>query len=389
MHLNDLELHYENYEPVEISTKYFEEAADNPYYWVAFGRSNGEETIDPLEDFFDTDEDRAAFWAALPYTDWAQQRDNSELPQVELKKRIVRRGDESWEILVPIDFQYPNKPLSSSASNVVKSEFRSTVDEKPQSKFGTREISDHSINIQLGCNIQCLYCWAAERAVSNGQVKSRDEWKNEQIKSMYFKKGALQFQKYDGVVMYPTTHDITRNFLNSHVKAVRGLLVAGNNLLICSKASLYCMEKIAKVCTDFQHCVTFMVTITSLDEAQSIFWEPNAPLPSERLAALKYLYEEGFETSVIIEPLLQGPCSAMGIYEAVSPFVTDSIWIGTMNSVDVRVDVSIPENARAVEAIKRYHSIDNLRFLYDSMKNLPKIKFKNSITRIFEKDSTK
>lgn len=89
-------------------------------------------------------------------------------------------------------------------------------------------------------------------------------------------------------------------------------------------------------------------------------------------------------TSVIIEPLLQGPCSALGIYQAVSPYVTDSIWIGTMNSADVRVDVSIPENARAVEAIKLYHSVDNLRFLYDSMKDLPKVKFKSSITRIFK-----
>lgn len=79
----------------------------------------------------------------------------------------------------------------------------------------------------------------------------------------------------------------------------------------------------------------------------------------------------------------------MSIYEAVSPYVTDSIWIGTMNSVDTRVDVSIPENARAVEAIKLYHSIDNLRFLYNSMKDLPKVKFKSSITRIFEQDSVK
>jgi DNA repair photolyase len=132
-----------------------------------------------------------------------------------------------------------------------------------------------------------------------------------------------------------------------------------------------------------------MVTITTLDEAQSVFWAPNAPLPCERLAALEFLHKEGFKTSVIMEPLLQGPCSALNVYQAASPFVTEAIWIGTMNMAEERVDVSKPENARAVEAIKRYHSIDNLRFLYETMKDLPKVKFKNSITRFFEKSPEK
>ena len=92
---------------------------------------------------------------------------------------------------------------------------------------------------------------------------------------------------------------------------------------------------------------------------------------------------------MIIEPLLQGPCSALSIYEATFPNVTEAIWIGTMNMIDERVDVSDPHIAKAVEAIKRYHSIDNLRFLYESMKDLPKVRFKSSITRIFDKNSEK
>lgn len=257
------------------------------------------------------------------------------------------------------------------------------IEEKPKAKFGTREISDISANIQVGCSNDCKYCYAAHRAVSGGYVKGREMWGKDILKSSQ----PIFNRKYDGVVMYPTTHDITRRLLNSHCQAISEILEAGNDLVICSKARLECLQRVAKVCAGYKDKVTFMVTITTLDEGQSVFWEPNAPLPCERLAALEFLRRAGFRTSVIVEPLLQGPCSALGIYQAVSPYVTEAIWIGTMNMIDERVDVSNPDNVRAVDAIKRYHSIDNLRFLYENMKDLPKVRFKSSITRIFERKS--
>jgi len=272
-----------------------------------------------------------------------------------------------------------------AASHAESKSMQPVIEEKTKAKFGTREISDISANIQVGCSNDCKYCYAAHRAVTGGFVKTRDAWGKDLLKSSQ----PMFNKKYDGVVMYPTTHDITRRFLNSHCQAISEILEAGNELLICSKARLECMQRIAKVCADHKDKVTFMVTITTLDEAQSVFWEPNAPLPCERLAALEFLHVEGFKTSVIIEPLLQGPCSAQSVYQAVSPYVSEAIWIGTMNMVDERVDTSNPDNARAAEAIKRYHSVDNLRFLYESMKDLPKVKFKSSITRIFEKEATK
>lgn len=345
---------------------------------------------------------------------------NTEENAIPSKETSVRKRSANWKAspLVQIDdYRYPilqpnsttsEKPYfphpgneSAERPTYQQPELEMAVEEAPsvieplstppsvevpklQTKFGTREFSDHSVNIQTGCINNCKYCYAAERAISGGYVKSREAWPNAQLKSMYQQKGSISFKKFDGVVMYPTTHDITSRFLYSHVEAVTALLKAGNDLVICSKTRLHCMERIAEACALYKDKVTFMVTITSLDEGMSIFWEPNAPLPCERIASLQYLHSQGFMTSVIIEPLLQGPCSALGIYQAVSPYVTDSIWIGTMNSADVRVDVSIPENARAVEAIKLYNSVDNLRFLYNSMKDLPKVKFKSSITRIFK-----
>lgn len=259
------------------------------------------------------------------------------------------------------------------------------TEKKSKAKFGTREISDFSANIQVGCSNNCRYCYAAHRAVTGGYVKNRDAWGKDFLKSS----PPIFGKKYEGVVMYPTTHDITRRYLSAHCHTISQILEAGNELVICSKARLDCMQKVAANCDGYKDKVTFTITITTLDEAQSVFWEPNAPLPCERIAALQFLHEKGFKTSVIIEPLLQGPCSALGIYQAVSSFVSDAIWIGTMNMVDQRVDISTSDNAMAVAAIKCYQSIDNLRFLYYSMKDLSKVKFKSSVMRIFEKEVTK
>jgi hypothetical protein len=100
---------------------------------------------------------------------------------------------------------------------------------------------------------------------------------------------------------------------------------------------------------------------------------------------LEFLHREGFKTSVLVEPLLQGPGSAIDIYNRVIDHVSDEIWFGTMNHVDTRVDASNPENAKAVALIKRYHSKENMRFLYDTMVDMPKVRFKRSIVALNEK----
>jgi DNA repair photolyase len=253
--------------------------------------------------------------------------------------------------------------------------------QKATQKYGTRELSETSINSLIGCSNNCIFCYAAHNAVEKEFVSSRAAWAFEKAR----RSQPDLSTKYSGRVMYPTSHDITPKYLPMHINVVRSLLEAGNELLICSKARLGCIKEIAKVCAIHKAKVVFMITVTTLDETQSIFWEPNAPLPAERILTLEYLHREGFKTSVLVEPLLQGPGSAIDIYNRVIEHVSDEIWFGTMNHVDTRVDASNPENAKAVALIKRYHSKENMRFLYDTMVDMPKVRFKRSIVALNEK----
>jgi DNA repair photolyase len=240
-----------------------------------------------------------------------------------------------------------------------------------------RESSEFSANIQVTCSNDCAYCYSAVVAVEKGYVRNRAKWAND-----FLKKTVPSFnRKYDNIVHYPTNHDVTFRNLDRHCTAIREILEAGNDLVICTKPSLRCMEAVARVCTDYKNKVTFRLTITSLAEAQSVLWEKYAPLPAERIATLKLLFEQGFRTEVFAEPLLQGAGSAMDIYNSVYPYVTESICFGAMNMVDKRVDTTDPVYADAVANIRRYQSDNNLLFLYNSMKDLPKVTFKNSIAK--------
>lgn len=64
----------------------------------------------------------------------------------------------------------------------------------------------------------------------------------------------------------------------------------------------------------------YAATLTSLDDAFSLKWEPSAPLPADRLAALKAFHRAGIWTWVSLEPVLDVKAS-LAIINATHGFV--------------------------------------------------------------------
>ena len=124
------------------------------------------------------------------------------------------------------------------------------------------------------------------------------------------------------------------------------------------------------------------VTIGSMHPTLCKFWERNAPSPQERLEALQYAQDSGFETSVSMEPILHGVEDAVATFRTVEPFVTEKIWIGAMNSPDSRVDTTNQNFKRAVADLKGLQSRSELLRLYEILKNEPKVLWKESISKI-------
>lgn len=253
--------------------------------------------------------------------------------------------------------------------------------DKNREGTGTKEWSEKSYNIQTGCKHNCLYCYARANALRFKQIASPEEWTSEVIREKAVMKN---WSKHEGVIMFPTAHDITPDNIKPVIETLTRMLIAGNHVLIVSKPHLHCIEKICRELSDLKSQIMFRFTIGSHDPNVTAFWEPKAPSPKERIMALEYAYLNGFHTSVSMEPMLGGYNQALKTFAGVKPYVTDTIWIGKMNKVRSRVDLSIPHNMEMVLGIEHLQRDSEIIRLVNKLKNEPKVRWKDSIKKVME-----
>ncbi len=249
---------------------------------------------------------------------------------------------------------------------------------------GTKEWSEHSYNISQGCSHGCLYCYAREMALRNGRIRAATDWHRELVNPG---KVSQSSRRFDGVVMFPTSHDITPAVLPAALQTLRNLLAAGNKVLIVSKPHLAVIKTICQVLANHRQNILFRFTIGSLVESNCAFWEPGAPSPKERIDALRHAFECRFQTSVSVEPMLGDVESMCQLVEAVAPFVTETIWLGKMNGVTRRVDQRIPGAKQALALIQDQQSDVNIRRLFLILKGNHKIRWKESVKEVLRKST--
>lgn len=244
---------------------------------------------------------------------------------------------------------------------------------------GTAEWAETRLNISKGCPHGCLYCYACHIALRYKSIGCRDEWRNEKLTQNAFR---TSFPLKKGVVMFPSSHDITPLNLYRYTEVLRLALEAGNQMLIVSKPHLDSIQKIVGEMVRFRSQILFRFTIGSLDDDLTHFWEPGAPLPGERLAALAHTFNAGYDTSVSIEPMLAGVEGTLQVVEAVYRHVSETIWIGKLRKPRERADMTAPGVARAVELIKGQQSDSEILRLGELLSDNPKIRWKDSISKI-------
>lgn len=142
------------------------------------------------------------------------------------------------------------------------------------------------------------------------------------------------------------------------------LLEPGNDVLLTLKPHLSVVQHVCKEFTQYKEQIQFRFTITSMNEANLKQWEPGAPSFYERFKALEHAYLMGYKTSISIEPILDRDLDDLErLVKTLLPLVTESIWLGLMNHVKNRVIVDSRE-------------------IHNRFKNVPLIRFKDSITNI-------
>ena len=253
-------------------------------------------------------------------------------------------------------------------------------------KTGTREWSESSVNIQLGCEHGCRYCYARYNAVKRFKWCTDEQWLDP---SIIMSRVTRSYLKRAGVVMFPTTHDITLRNLSESICVLRKLLKAGNKVLLVSKPHIGCISTICDELLKYRKRLMFRFTIGSLDDYILRFWETNAPAFGERKQCLMYAWSRKYQTSVSCEPFLDCEVDKIvALYELLKPYVTLSFWIGKLRHFDKRVvleGATDDDRERLVEPLRAAQSDEFVLGLCQRLNKEQMIFWKDSIRKVIEK----
>ncbi|MBN2335278.1 hypothetical protein JXL21_06925, partial [Candidatus Bathyarchaeota archaeon] len=238
---------------------------------------------------------------------------------------------------------------------------------------GTKEWADYNVNCVKGCSNDCRYCYAKMMGKRFGRC-TEETWKNMKINEAAVKKN---YPKFKGRVMFPSSHDIVDEpkIIDACFKVLTKLLQAENEVLVTSKPNLHVTEEIINQFSEYQDHLQFRFTITTNNDRLLSFWEPNAPRYEERKESLILAYKEGYKTSVSIEPFLDK--DPINLITELEPYVTESIWVGPMNYIP-RKNIS-EEDEPQYTRIRENIEAENLKKIYDELKDMEKIRFKDSL----------
>jgi DNA repair photolyase len=253
---------------------------------------------------------------------------------------------------------------------------------------GTREWSEESRNIGNTCSHACVYCYACYNAVNRWKkIKSKKEFMKEVVNEKQVNK---KEHKVNGVVMFPTAHDITPYYLPYAEKKILNLLKAGNEVLIVSKPHAYCIGLLCEHLVDYKDKVMFRFSIGTLDEAVAKKWEPGAPEIVERIQSLRTAFDNGYKTSVSCEPVLpvkEGYCEAgIKLYNEMERYVTDTIWFGKLNKPEQRIMTRSKKlDKELIKEVNEFQSDEAILEFVKIIGGRDKVAWKDSVKEIIKK----
>jgi DNA repair photolyase len=267
-------------------------------------------------------------------------------------------------------------------------------------KTGTKEWSEASLNVCVGCAHGCLYCYARANALRRGWIARGEDWTTERIRpENWIRRQRPCRRRVEGTVMLPTTHDLTPATLDACLLALELAVGFGNRVLVVTKPHLPIAQEVIRrlgnfFLPEFRALIEFRVSLGSYRDPVLRFWEPHAPPAEERLACLAAFHAAGYRTSVSAEPLLSPP-DAADLVAMAAARGAEEIWIGALNQIRARTswalavgtDADRTRLEREIADLEARQTPAAVRGVYDRLSRLPddvrrRIRWKDSYQRL-------
>lgn len=241
-------------------------------------------------------------------------------------------------------------------------ESRKSIAKEYKDAIGTSQWSDMSYNIlstKSACFNDCRYCYVKPMFRRFKIGGDRNVTLTPDLDEKKLEKGWNSHSK-SKVIMFPTSHDIFESIVDAYIKVAKKMIGAGHKVLCVSKPRLNCIKKICNELKNSKDQIIFRFTIGSDNNEVLKKWEPNAPEFEERLECLKYAFDNGFVTSVSMEPMLDN--FAERTIEKMRPFVTDTIWIGFVSQLpntdleDITYEINKSKLKLILNLLERYRT---------------------------------
>lgn len=189
------------------------------------------------------------------------------------------------------------------------------------------EYAEWACNIYSGCAHACHYCYAP-----GATRKTRDDFEQAGPRPKFFESLEKDAAKLAGLkkrVLLCFTCDPYQPLEGElqHTRRTIEILQAHDiNVQVLTKGGQRALRDLDLLTAGNN---AYAATLTCLSNKMSTKWEPEAALPTNRIATLQRFHEVGIETWVSLEPVLD-PVAALDIIGATCEFV-DYYKVGKLN----------------------------------------------------------
>jgi DNA repair photolyase len=203
-----------------------------------------------------------------------------------------------------------------------------------------REYSPLALNYYNGCTHGCLYCYVPSllgtfnKSYNHSKMGFPDE-----TGFLELKKSAEKLKSCNKQILLSFTGDPYCGFKPEITNRVLKLLKYYNHkVAVLTKGGKNIIPDLDLI-KSFKSNIKIGATLTFINDNDSLKWEPEAKLPTERIDTLLFLSENGVKTWVSFEPVIDTVQSLQLLTEVV-PFI-DHVKIGKLNNykdLDKKID---------------------------------------------------